>query len=155
MDKTISYVMNTVVGEITSISEFMNIVSDYDYCQFGIDRGEGDFFFFELKIKELYNKGNKYVQSLYDESDSGWDMDRFAEDYINGVEECTSLFEDDDNWNFKVIHLNDKGNNKQQLKGLLSAMYIEDEITDMIENNIDTARYYAAQELFYEWVENL
>ena len=39
MDKTISYVMNTVVGEITSVSEFMNIVSDYDYCQFGIDRG--------------------------------------------------------------------------------------------------------------------
>lgn len=57
MDKTISYVMNTVVGKITSVSEFMNIVSDYDYCQFGIDRGEGDFFFFELKIKELYNKG--------------------------------------------------------------------------------------------------
>ena len=103
----------------------------------------------------MYNKGNKYVQSLYDESDSGWDMDRFAEDYINGVEECTSLFEDDDNWNFKNIRLKDKGDDKQQLKGLLSAMYIEDEITDMIENNIDTARYYAAQELFYEWVENL
>jgi hypothetical protein len=24
-----------------------------------------------------------------------------------------------------------------------------------LENDIDTARYYAAQELFYEWVENL
>lgn len=155
MDKTISYVMNTVVGKITSVSEFMNIVSDYYYCQFGIDRGEGDFFFFELNIKELYNKGNKYVQSLYDGPDSGWDMDRFAEDYINGVEECTSLFEDDDNWKFKVIHLNDKGNNKQQLKRLLSPIYMEDEITDMIENNIDTARYYAAQELFYKWLENL
>lgn len=85
MNKTISYVMNTIVGEITNTSEFMSIVSDYDYCQFGID----------------------------------------------------------------------KGDDKQQLKGLLSAMYIEDEITDMIENNIDTARYYAARELFYEWVENL
>lgn len=34
-------------------------------------------------------------------------------------------------------------------------MYIEDEITDMIENDIDTARFYAARELFYEWVDNL
>lgn len=42
-------------------------------------------------------------------------MDRFAEDYINGVEECTSLFEDDDNWNFKSIRLKDKGDDKQQL----------------------------------------
>ena len=71
MDKTISYVMNTVVGKITSVSEFMCIVSDYDFCQFGIDRGEGDFFFFELKIKELYNKGNKYIQFLYDEFENG------------------------------------------------------------------------------------
>ena len=28
MNKTISYVMNTIVGKITSVSEFMNIVSD-------------------------------------------------------------------------------------------------------------------------------
>lgn len=82
-------------------------------------------------------------------------MDRFAEDYINGVEECTSLFEDDDNWNFKNIRLKDKGNDKQQLKGLLSEMFTEDEVTDMIENDIDTARYFVARELFYEWVDNL
>ena len=51
--------------------------------------------------------------------------------------------------------MKDKGDDKQQLKGLLSAMYIEDEITDMIEDDIDTARYFAARELFYEWVDNL
>lgn len=154
MEKVISYVMNTLIGEVTRGSELMSLISDYDYCQFGIDKGNGSFFFFELKIRELCDRGNQYVQSLYDESTNSWDMDKFIEDYVDGVKECLSLFENDDNWNYKEIELKDNGNDKEQLLALLTNMYIKSEAEDLIEKHIDTARYYAARELFYDYVDN-
>lgn len=154
MEKVISYVMNTLIGEVTRGSELMSLISDYDYCQFGIDKGNGSFFFFELKIRELCDNGNQYVQSLYDKSTNSWDMDKFIEDYADGVNECVSLFENDDNWNYKEIELKDNGNDKEQLLDLLTNMYIKSEAEDLIETHIDTARYYAAREIFYDYVDN-
>lgn len=151
MKQYVKFLMNTIAKPET-INEFLNLVTDDDYCTLCVERGsnEGTYTIFELKIKEIFNSGNEYVQKLYTESDNGFDIEQFAEDYITGKKEAVELFEDDENWNIEEITLNDNGNDKEQLIDLLSCMYLKDEAEDMIDNHIETARIYAARELYWQ-----
>ena len=153
MEKNVSYIMNTVANTET-INEFMNIVSDADYAQFCSTLDDGRFFFFELNLA-LLKENNEYVKSLTSEEYSEFDMDKFAEDYINGVPECVELFNDDKNWNFTTIEFGeDKINNTKYLGRLAVCLSCPGDVKDMIENDdIETLRYLAAKELFYRWLD--
>lgn len=152
MEKNISYMMNTIVNPET-IGEMWNIVSDADFCQFCVPRGRGDeFFFFELNITKLRNEGNEYVKRLSSEVYTEFDMDRFIEDYITGVPECVELFNNDDNWNSKLIYLNDKVNDIEWLINKAACLIGPLDAKDMAEEwDLETLRYLAAKELFYRW----
>lgn len=153
MEKNVSYIMNTVVNPET-INEFMNIVSEVDYAQFCSTLDNGRFFFFELNLA-LLKENNEYVKSLTSKEYSEFDMDKFAEDYINGVPECVELFNDDKNWNFMTIEFGkDEINNTKYLGDLAACWSCHGDVRDMIKNgDMETLRYLAAKELFYRWVD--
>lgn len=151
MKKCISYMMNTIVNPET-IGEMWNIVSDADFCQFCVPRGDDEFFFFELNITKLRNEGNEYVKRLSSEEYTEFDTDSFIEDYITGVQECVELFNNDDNWNSKLIVLNDKVNDIEWLIDKAACLIGPFDSKDMAEEwNLETLRYMAAKELFYRW----
>lgn len=151
MEKNVFYMMNTIANP-ESIGEMWEFVSDADFCQFCIPRGEDEFFFFELNITKLRNDGNEYVKRLSSEEYTEFDMDCFIEDYITGVPECVELFKNDDNWNSKLIDLKDKVNDIEWLIDKAACLTGPGDAKDFAEEgDMETLRYLAAKELFYRW----
>lgn len=141
------------LGYANKVGRMSALVSDYDYCQFCSPIGNGKYLFFELDIVYLCDEGNTYVCNLFDEEINSFDTEQLILDYSSGKKEAVKLFSDDDNWNIKEIVLNDEGNDTEQIRDLLyNYGYVDFEIDSMIERRKETAKYMAAKELFYQWV---